>query len=540
MTRCWSHVEVPLGRMSSWWRIRRRFPRAALVIGMLLAWWIGLAQGAGRTRADESTDRNERSVSTGSRPRAVSLASRARLVDVLRYGELRNGEYEAVRHEWEAALARVPQARALDTPMLMLGYEFAADPFARRTMPLEMPKWTTDRAILGFTWMLPGFGKRAARQQRALAEAMVAAERLHKARFELRRQLVDAYAELYMARRMYELESQNQELLSQLRDIAAHQYHAGLDMPATDVAKLDVEIARSASRKVGFTLQADRAQANLNGLLNRRAREPIGELDCARTALATTSAARLLEIGTRQNPQLRELAREVEAKGAGVVLAELERRPDFQINLSDIRTLSQMVMIGLTLPIFNRQRIEAQIREAVAEREAALARLRNAQADIPARITIGLVMLADAERILRDFRGEIEKKVREVLDLQQRYYGSGNGDLLAVLDTQRMLIDVREVIIRAEADRLRAMGEVEAAVGYELLTERRGAVEASSAGSSHKTSPSSRPTSDTNAMVPSLRHSDTSATTVTNSAPALSRSADHGSTETDSTEKSPR
>jgi outer membrane protein TolC len=395
------------------------------------------------------------------------VSRRARLSDVLDYAAKRNGSLRAAFFEWQAALERVPQAGALDDPRLMIGYEFAADPFARREMPLDMKKWTTDRAVVGFSQMFPGPGKRPARAERALFEAMGAAEAYRKAYFDVRNAVAAAYAELVYNESLTRIEERNVSVLKDVYEIASHQFHAG-DLRQTDIAKLDVEIIRAESLLKAAKIDRERRVAELNALLNRGPRESIGPLDPGSVRLQPSAPAKLLEIAVACNPSLEGLRREVDAKGASLVLADLERLPDFELNLPELRALMQMAMVGFTLPI-NRERIEAGVREAVARREAVLSRLRSEESNAGARLIAGLSMLRDADRVREDFEGKVETKTRDILALQQSYYGAGSGDVLSILDTQRALLEIEILIARAKADRLRAIAEIEASVGCEVM-----------------------------------------------------------------------
>jgi outer membrane protein, heavy metal efflux system len=395
------------------------------------------------------------------------LSRDASLEKTLRYADLSNGDLLAAWHEWRAALERVPQVRSLDNPQLSIGYMFAADPFARRETPLDMKKWTVDRGIIGFSQMIPWPGKRQTRADKALCEAVASAERFRRMRFDVRNQVLAAYVEFVYNQWLTDLDAENVRILKQIYEAASHQFHAG-ELRETDVAKLDIEILRGESELRAAQIDRDRRLAELNSILNRDPRTTFTALGLDGVNLETSSTGRLLRIAACNNPELEEIRRRISARGADVVLAELERYPDFEINLPQVQTLTQMAMIGFTLPI-RCDRINAGIREMTAMRDAELARLRNQEHGVPARMVVALTMLRDAQRVLDDYEGRITVKTNEVLTLQQQYYGAGAGDILSVLDTERTLIDIGRLVIRARADRVRAMGEIESVAGCELI-----------------------------------------------------------------------
>lgn len=424
-------------------------------------------------------EQRERFLAAGvSGARVCDLEQRSSLPDVLDYAQKRNGTLQAAYLDWQASLERVPQAGALEDPTLMLGYEFALDPLNRRTMPPAMKKWTVDRILTGYVQMIPHPSKRSTRAEKALIEAVGAAEKYRSAYYDLRNRTAAAYAEALYVQQTLSLEEENTRLLKEIYDLAGHQLHAG-EMQQAELAKLDVEILRAESVQKAAEIERGRRIAELNALLNREPGATFAGFDSTGLKLRSQSLPKLLKLACA-NPELEALRRDVDARGADVVLANLQRLPDFEINLPQVQTLTQMMMMGVTLPI-NRERIDAGVREMTASRDAAAARLKSQESAVKARTVVALAMLSDARRILDDFEGRIAGKTKDVLKIQQEYYGAGTGDVLSILDTQRTLLDLRRIINRAHADEIRAMGELEAVAGASLLTVAKPAPAAKSA-----------------------------------------------------------
>jgi outer membrane protein TolC len=190
-------------------------------------------------------------------------------------------------------------------------------------------------------------------------------------------------------------------------------------------------------------------------------------VEIPRIRLPAVSDADLFTQAVQRNPELASLHKEIEARGAAQVLAELEKRTDYSLG-GGIEQLSPVVNLSMSLPL-NRARIRAGIAEALAMRDAAEARFRAVSANVQSRVVIALVGIRDAERILSDYRDRIIPKTRELLQTQITTYGAGGGDILNILDTQRLLVDFRKLTLRAEADRLRFLAELEEVVGEDLF-----------------------------------------------------------------------
>lgn len=442
-------------------------PPIGWCLGVVLATYIASVSGASvpptaQSRKPELT-RSLSVTTAGSTRRSLTLDQ------ALQEAVTRNPELRVAKQEWIAACERIPQAGALDDPKLMIGYEFALDPFGRREMPLDMKKWTTDRAIVGFSWMISPSRKRRQRTELAIYEAAVAAANYRRMVYEIRRKAAQAYAEMFYGREKLRIADENVATLRQIYEVALHRFHAS-EMTQSELTKIEIESLRAESAQTEAKLAYDRALASFNGVRYHPPTTLVTVSDIPWVKLPTRSAAQLLQRAARNNPELEELRNELEARGAEVVLAELQRMPDLELSLPNVRTLSQMLMVGVTLPFFNRARIDAAIREAEARREAALARLRGGESDVGVRLLVALSMISDAERIIADYGARIESKTSGLLELQLQNYAVDRDDLLNVLDTQRMLLDIQQLVARARADRLVGVAELEEILGEPLMT----------------------------------------------------------------------
>jgi len=389
------------------------------------------------------------------------LATQAPLPQVLQYAFNNNGEIEAAYREWRAAIERVTMAGALADPKLDFSFLFDASNLNSFSAALNSFRLMVSQEI-------PASGKREAKAGQALAEAQAAGEKFRAARYGLQKQVVQAYADLALNRALAAQTSDTLRLLGQSNEVALHRYHEGAETVLADVRKLEVSIKTTQSEQRALLIAQQGLAAALNGVLNRPAQAPIGALDLPRLELPPLGDPELLARAVRNNPGLAAMRKDVEARGAAQVLAELEKKPDYSIGGGLDNPLTPILSAGMTLPI-NRERIRAGIAEALALRQAAQARLRAAGHDTQARLVMALASLHDAERVLADYRQQIIPKTEELLDTQLSTYGSGGGEVLDILDTERLLIDFRKLALRAESDRVRASAEIEEIAGEDLF-----------------------------------------------------------------------
>ena len=384
------------------------------------------------------------------------LSNNASLPQVLEYAFYASGEIEMAYREWRAAIERVPQAGALPDPSLEFGTKFDAS---------NLKSFSVE---LGAKQEFPAPGKRRTRAEQALAEARATGERFRKAKFELQRKVVKAYAGLARNEKMIALTSETLRLFRETNNVAGHRFHLGASEALAELRKIEIEIQTAESEQRALLLERQGMVAELNGLLSRKPDAPLGNLALPDIKMPPDSPEQLLSRAASSNPELAAIRHEIEARGAAQTLAELEKRPDYMIEGKAGYPLMPELGLGLTLPI-NREHIRAGIAEALAMRQSAEARYRATESDTLARLVQSLVAIRDTERITTDYTTRILPKTKELLDAQLASYGSGGGELLDILDTERMLIDFKKLLLQAESDRLRFVAELEEIIGEDLF-----------------------------------------------------------------------
>ncbi len=311
---------------------------------------------------------------------------------------------------------------------------------------------------------IPATSKRSKEAEIALAQARAAGERFRGARSRLYREVVQAYGELQANSQFREETEITLRLLQRSQDLSTHRFHSGTAVALIDIRKVQLEIETQRSELRGLDNQRTQALASLNRLLNREAIAPIGELDKIIVQLSLPESGAMRLTALQRNPALREARALTDAATKESERAALEILPDYGVSVGIDDMLVPYLGASLTLPI-NRPRIDAAVRSAEAERAATLARLRNAESDLLARLTLAEAAVRDSERVLTDVGQKLVPETQELLELQQSAYGSGEGEVLPILDTERALSSLRRLLISARTKRLGAYAEI-----AELLT----------------------------------------------------------------------
>lgn len=392
------------------------------------------------------------------------LAQDSSLDRTLEYAFLSSGELESSFLEWRAAIEKVPQAGALPDPRIDFQFLFTPDLVSSFGGLAE--NLLRSVRLMG-SQEFPARGKREAEAAKALAEAQAAAERFRDAKFRLQHKVTQTYARLALNSDLIENTSDTLRLLNQSREIALQHYHSIEMRTSADVQKAELEIDRSASGQRSLSIEQRSLKAELNGLLNRSPEAAIGRVNLpALSSEVSFSAA--IERAASDNPRLAALKKEIEAKGAARTLAELQTRRDFSLGGGLDDAIVPLLSASFTLPI-NHERIRAGIDEAIAAQRAADARLRAETFDIEARLAMALAGIADAERLDAETQNVLIPKAEEILRSQQLQYGSGAGSYMKILDTQRLLVELRRLALQARTDRVIRAAELEELLATDLL-----------------------------------------------------------------------
>src|SRR5581483_7793077 len=251
------------------------------------------------------------------------------LSDAITQALERNPEIQMARRKVESARARAGQAGYLEDPELNV--EAWGVPLNR---PLSFR--SSNPIVLGIRQKIPFFGKRALQSDMAGQEVKMAEAELKAKEIDIASKVRSAYADVFMASRMIEINHELLELNRQLSATAENLYRAG-KAPQQDVFKALLEQTDLLNKLASAEKDGITSQARLNTLLNRDMTVAVGHpVDPVVAPLTLDYAA------------LEKLA---------IELAERNRKyPDFMVGLQywvapDQETKHMYTpMISLTIP----------------------------------------------------------------------------------------------------------------------------------------------------------------------------------------------
>ncbi len=320
---------------------------------------------------------------------------------------------------------------------------------------------------------LPGRGKRGLRA--AVAEKDIALAESDVAIRE--RQVVNAvrqaYASLFIARKAIDIYLTSVDLLRQIADVSQARYTAGRNSQQ-DVLKSVVELSKLHNDILLFDEQAHVAAARLNALLDRVPETPIGPLIEPREQALLPTPAGLQRLAIDRQPELKRARLEIERADAQVASAKREYKPDFTVQggylLMPNQTDAVLARVGVTWPRapWSRGKVDAHVAEQTAAVEAAKARERAMESGVRLAVQEAYVHAQSAHDRAALLRTTILPQAQQTLDVSRIAYQADRGDFQALLDSERMLLDVQLDYFRALSDFSQATADLERAIGTDL------------------------------------------------------------------------
>jgi len=371
----------------------------------------------------------------------------------------------ALRRRFEVARLRPDQARFLMPP----------------TFEAQIWQWPistlnpadTNMYMFMVRQELPGYRKREARAAVLEAEAAVAENTVAVRARDVVDQVKLAYADLYLARKAIDIQWESVDLLRQFADVSAIKYATG-GISQQDVLKAVVELSTLHEGLVEMDQRARLAEARLNTLLNRPPEASIGPLGEPTERVVLPASAALQRLALEQHPEIRSAVLERDRAEAALVARELEYAPDFFVGggymLMPGNRDAWSASVGFTWPRapWSRGGLDAQVAEAQAGIEAATARQRVVENAIRLAVHDAYVRVQSAAQRAALLRTSILPQSEQTLEVSRVAYQADRVAFLALIDNQRVLLDVELDYYEALSDLEQAMADLERAVGTEL------------------------------------------------------------------------
>lgn len=378
-----------------------------------------------------------------------------------------NPELVAMRREFDAARARIPQAKALADPEVMFGNNTQGNP-----IPFAGLKGDFSEIYAGASQTLPWFGVRRLRAQVASAEAEAKFQEYAVAVRRLISDVKTAYYDLYYTERALAVISRDKEILDKIAQVAAARYEVGKSQQV-DVINARVEITELVHREGMLEAKRQSTIAQLNKLLFRDSEIPIGLLASVPMAPEPPSLDELVRLASENAPDLAQQRRLIDARSKAVRLAEKEAKyPEIGFNFTyhNRPVFPDYYTYGVTLklPLYAAKKQRYAVEEKSADLAAARARLASNESLVHYRLRDARVRATTAARLIRLHEQGLIPQGTLALESALSTYQVGQVDFPTVLTALRRVLDYELQYYELLTDYQKALVEMETFAGVEL------------------------------------------------------------------------
>ena len=361
---------------------------------------------------------------------------------------------------YRAALQRLPQVSALPDPVL--GFKQAND-------------WGPRATGLTFSQRFPWFGKLSDKEKIAAKEAAAFREQHEARKDEVIRQLKFAYYDLAYIDRAIRIAEQDQALLEHYETLARARYAQGIGLQQA-VVKLQAEITRDRNRLEQLQSQRVSAEAAFNTLLDRPARSLISGVVMETRPGAEIHFDALTEIGRNHRPEVQEALLQIEKDEGRIHLARKNYWPDFTLGASYINVSGRpgppsqngrniySFTAGVNIPI-RRRKYDAAVIEATEDRIGSREGYRSVLNSVEAAVRAVGFRIQTLEEQITLFERTLLPQAEQALRSTETAYSTGTLGVLELLDSERVLLEVRLGLEQLRSEYMKSLAEMERAIG---------------------------------------------------------------------------
>ena len=330
---------------------------------------------------------------------------------------------------------------------------------------------------IGFSQMIPYPGKRAHAVQIVEKEKEQAEFDLAEMRNMLRADVKMTYAELSTVRAQAEVVRQVRAVLDQVVQISTEMFAVGKGRQP-DVLRGQVEFQKMREMLLMLENREKVLSIRLNTIAALPPGEPVPALDNLAEFSPEYNVEDLRAIYKSERPARQAIQARIEKGKLGVIHAEHEYKPDFEVSTSymqrdampDGTKRSDMfsAMVSMTLPIWRKGKIEPGIRAMQAEKEMAIRDEETLDNEAANAIGGSLASLSNFAAVAKLYRTTLIPQAEQSVQSNIEAYQVGKIDFPMLMDSLMATLNFRKEYVGMVGEIYGTKARLEAAVGREL------------------------------------------------------------------------
>jgi len=347
----------------------------------------------------------------------------------------------------------------------------------RQPQPSDRFEFTDYQADLGLSYELDFWGRIRSQRSAALNQFFATAADLQTARLSIISETISTYARIASLQRQVRLGRRSIDVLEQRLAITEDRYSRGIASSfQVFTVRQNLQVTRADQPELESQLYD--AQSRLGTLLGRFAGEQRALLpDSMATPLDLSPVpAGLPSDLLMQRPDVRAEARRLEAARQEIGAARAELFPTLSLttqggtqssDLADLADPNQAfaTFVGqLTAPLFQGGQLRANVSAAEARYRQQAATYQQTLLTAYEEVKASLVAYNEQRRRRRDVQRQVDA-AEDAFQTQRDRYERGIGDVLALLDAERTLIQARARLARVRLSVVNARLALHRALG---------------------------------------------------------------------------
>lgn len=376
----------------------------------------------------------------------------------------KNPNILAAKKRYEASKARIPQAESLDDPTLSLTFENTPH------SPFQLNKTMSADRMISLAQFIPWFGKLSLKGKIALVESQMFAAEYKVKELEVINAVKNAYYGLFMNYKETGLNQESLNLLESVAKTAEAKYAVG-DVSQEEVYKIHLEIARLNNTIRNLTEERKAKETLINTLLNREPENPLGTPDLKEDVSFDNKDIRSLYQATLLNqPELIIFSYAIERNKYAKSLAKRSFFPDLMAQITERGFSTGTIgpwdlMLAFTVPLWFWTKQRYEVKEAIANLEEAEAAYRAMQNRAFSEVKDLVTKIEIAKNKIKLYKRDLIPILKNSIGVSLAAFRTGKGDFMALLDTERMLVDTKMDYYKALVEYNMNLADLERSVG---------------------------------------------------------------------------
>ena len=394
--------------------------------------------------------------------RAIAAEEALNLQPLIDEALKNNRELLAAESRWKASTYRIPQAKSLPDPMVMIGYQnegWNDYTFGK----MEGAQW-----MYSVSQMFPFPGKRSLKGDMASRDAESIEASYRAARLRTIATVKELYYELFRTYKDIDLIKDRTVLFSRIEDAALARYSSGM-APQQEVLMAQTEKYMLLEKETMLKQKVESLDAMLNNAVGREALSPLGRPPEPSPTVFPYSLNEVIKRAYENSPELRARERMSASSQARVSMAQREYFPDFTVAASVFKRSGDLedmwsLTATINIPLYFNTKKQA-VYEAKSLSYEATSELEATKLMLSSSIRDNYSMLTTAEKLMGLYKSGLIPKTYQDFELALSGYVSGKVEAITVISRLKALLDFETLYWGQYVEREKAVARIESLAG---------------------------------------------------------------------------